>query len=599
MNRTFFNISSLVSCFKQPLLQPVSRSKGLYLSVILFGGLLINLFTHSDSQSQIIPVNDIKEEQVRLQQLFHGTVYTSFTDRPIWNHIYDSYMDLADPGYGFWSRNHNMTQYDVDGPMNIRFGVYRPSVQLTNNSTVPYGENNEIAWYGRGINTEFIGGFWLTSDYMTVTVRPHIVSQQNSDFEIPRFVPTDDDGNYLFRAEGISDIIDRPIRFGATPFTSFSQGYTSIRLHYKPVEIGFSTEPRWWGGNIKYPLLMSNNAPGMQHFFLGTRYPIQIPYVGSLEFTYLAAFPEDSDFFEWEEDETELDRFMGGINISFSPAFAPNLHLGFARAVHTYIDETGFDASDLGLIFDPFLLEKFIEKRGPLNMIKSRNHLNTIYARWVWPESRFELYGEFYREDFAWDSRDLLTQPRHNSGYAFGFQKLVEAPYAHFYRINLEFTNMTPSHLREVRLQNYYYTHSEIRQGHTHRGQLLGAAIGPGSNSQYLSIDSYQDWGRFGLYARRLADNNHFHFEYDRALNRPEQFRQGYGDYWRHRTDLTIGTRGLYSYGDFVFSGELSWTKLFNYGRFDYGQFGGLNISNFEPYDITNVQFQVGVSYVF
>lgn len=568
-----------------------------------FVSILIGIFAtvaiFNSSYSQSIPIQDIQEEQIRLKQLLHGTVYTSFTDRPLWNSIYDSYMNLSDPGYGFWSQNHNSTQYDVEGPMNIRFGIYRPSVQFTSNSTVPYGENNEMAWYGRGMNTEFNGGFWITSDYATITFRPHIAYQQNQNFEVPRFLSIDDDENFLFTAEGIGDIIDRPYRFGSTPFTSFSQGYTSIRFHYKPVEIGFSTEPRWWGGNIKYPLLMSNNAPGMQHFFLGTRYPIRIPYVGSLEFTYLAAFPEDSDYFIADEDEEQLDRFMGGINISFSPIFASNLHLGFARAVHTYIDDSGFNASDLGLVLDPFLLENFIEIRGPIDMIKPRNHLNTLYARWVWPESRFELYGEFYREDFAWDSRDVLTQPRHNSGYAFGFQKLLNLPYALFYRLNLEFTNMTPSHLREVRLQNYYYTHPEIRQGHTNRGQLLGAAIGPGSNSQFLSVDSYQDWGRYGIFVRRLADNNHFHYEFDRSLNRPEEFRQGYGDYWRHRTDLTIGARGLFSLGDLILAGEFSWTKLFNYGRFDYGTFGGLNISNFDPYDKINLQVQISLSYHF
>ncbi len=55
----------------------------------------------------------------------------------------------------------------------------------------------------------------------------------------------------------------------------------------------------------------------------------------------------------------------------------------------------------------------------------------------------------------------------------------------------------------------------------------------------------------------------------------------------------------MFFYKQIYVSGELSWTKLFNYGRFDYGRFGGLNIANFEPYDITNVQFQVSVSYFF
>ncbi len=570
----------------------IIRLKMVSLTFLLGAVLMLSLFP-ADAQAQIIPIDDIKEEQLRIYQLFHGSVGSSMSNRPVWNFTYDKTLGLGDHDFGFWSRNHRAPQLDLG--YNLRLGVYNPSLRITSNSGVPYGDNNEAAWYGKGLNTEFLGGFWLTSDYLTVTFRPHLVDHENAEFEVPRFIPTDDDGNHQFVAEAIGDIIDRPFRFGPDSFRTFSLGYTSLRAHYRQFEAGISNEPLWWGGNVKYPLLMSNNAPGMRHYFAGTREPFNVPFVGNFEFKWLGAFPEDSDYFDTDE---EKDRFMSGININWAPSIASNLHLGFARVVHTYLED-GLSREDLGMIFDPFLLENFLATRGPLQNLKPRNHLNSIYARWVWPESRFELYGEFYREDFAWDSRDLLMEPRHNSGYAFGFQKLVLAPYANFYRINLEFTNMTPSYLQEVRPQNYYYTHPEIRQGHTHLGQLLGAAIGPGSNSQFLSIDGYTDNGRFGVFFRRLADNNHFHYNYDRMLNRPEEHRQGYGDYWRNRTDLTLGTRALYNYREFLITGEFSWTKLFNYGRFDYGQFGGLNISNFEPYDISNVQFQFSVTYIF
>ena len=562
---------------------------------ILFAG-FVWILTVQPAIAQTIPIDHLKEEQIRIQQLRHGTLYSSFTNRPVWNGIYERYME-HDPLQGLWGRKLDTPEFDIG--YSFKIGLYEPSVKLTANSELPYGENNEAAWYGKGLNAEFKGGFWVTSDYLTITFRPQLVRQDNMDFEAPRFIPTDQDGNNLFTAEGIGNIIDRPYRFGPESFNTVSIGYTSIRLHYNMIEAGVSNEPLWWGSMSKYPLLLSNNAPGMNHFFAGTRSPLRIPYVGKFELKWLGAFPEDSDYFIYRIDEEPKDRFMTGINISYAPAVAPNLHFGFSRVVHTYLDNGRLTGEDFGLILDPFLLKNFLDTRGPLDNLKPRNHLNSIYARWIWPESRIEIFGEFYREDFAYDSRDLLMEPRHNSGYAFGLQKLFDAPLANFYRAHLEFTNMTPSYLQEVRPQNYYYTHPLIRQGHTHRGQVLGAAIGPGSNSQFFSVDAYGNNGRLGLFIRRLADNNHFHFQFDRSLNRPEEFRQGFGDYWRNRTDLTIGGRGLFYYQQFLFSGELSWTKLFNYGRFDYGRFGGLNIANFEPYDITNVQFQVSISYLF
>lgn len=506
-------------------------------------------------------------------------------------------MELGSENNGIWNRTFVHPQYEYNSLFKV--GIYKPSIHVTGNSAVPYGENNEAAWYGKGFSSEFDGGFWLTSDYLTITFRPKLVSSQNLSFDIPRFVPEDDLGNIRYVAEGFGNNIDLPFRFGPTSYQSSSLGYSSVRLHFRNIEVGLSTEPMWWGANVKYPLIMSNNAPGMKHFFLGTRGPLKVPYLGSFEFKYLGGFPEDSDYFD-QKEEFPFDRFMNAINLSYSPFFAPNLHLGLTRAIHTYMEQGVLTAQDYGLIFDPILVENFIETRGPFDVVKPRNHLNSLYARWVWPESKMEIYGEFFRDDYAYDTRDLLMEPRHNSGYAFGFQKLIMGHYVNFYKMNVEFTNMTPGFLEEVRDQNYYYTDNQVRQGHTNEGQLLGAAIGPGSNSQFMGVDAYFDQGRVGVYARRLADDNHFHYEYDRFIDRPEEFRQGYGDYWRNRTDITLGLKGLYEFQNFLITGNLSWTKLMNYGRYNYGEFGrGINIATFEPMDKTNVQFQIGLSYLF
>lgn len=590
-------MKTVISAYRQLLYNLAHWLKpALFISILLL--LYSGVIAPVNVTAQVIPIDDVKEEQIRIQQLLQGSEYSSFSSRPVWNHVYDQYMESAGDYLpsGLWTDALNLPEYDLG--YSFKAGAYLPSLQVTSNTFLPYGENNEAAWYGKGLNTEFRGGLWLTSDYLTITFRPQVVSQQNLDFEVPRFIPNQDT-DIRYTAEALNGIIDAPFRFGPDAFSTVSLGYTSIRAHYKPIEAGFSNEPMWWGANAKYPLLMSNNAPGMKHFFAGTRYPVKIPWVGSLEFKWIAAFPEDSDYFDLEE-EFQKDRFMTGVNIIYSPAFSPNLHLGFARVVHTYIDEDGLTPSDFGIIFDPFYLKEFIDVRGPLRDVKPRNHLNSIFGRWVWPESRAEIFAEYFRDDYAWDSRDLLMEPRHNSGYAFGMLKLFDAPYADFYKVHVEFTNMTPGFIEEVRPQNYYYTDTQIPQGHTNQGQLLGAAIGPGSNSQFISVDGYIPNGRFGVFFRRLSDNNHFHFEFDRNLNRPEEFRNGFGDYWRHRTDITFGTRGLYRYRSFLISGEASWTKLFDYGRFDYGVFGrGINIATHEPYDKNNFQLQLSVGYLF
>lgn len=566
-----------------------------------FHGFLLTLLliTSSAGFAQIIPGGDIQEEQLRTWQLIHGTDGSSMTSRPIWQSRYNP-SEMADTESGsWWNRDYSPRRFTLTG--NIEAGVYAPVVRTTINSQVPYGENNEAAWYGRGVSTEFQGGFWVTSDYMTLTFRPHLVRHANNDFVEPRFIPRMSGGVPYYVAEGISQLIDTPYRFGPESFSSADWGYSSVRIHYGPLETGLSTEPLTWGGNVRYPLMMSRNAPGIPHWFVGTRSPVSIPYLGDLEFRWMLGQPQDSKYLKELHGENYPDRFFNGLNFVISPKWIPNLHLGHSRAFHSFMGDKGVTFNKLFDIFDPYSLKRLRQRYGGQDEIPLRNELRSYYFRWVWPESRFELYGEFIRDGILWDSRDLLMEPRHHAGYGFGFQKLFDAPLANMYRIQVELTNLTPSGLQEVRPQTYIYGDENIRQGHTNRGQVLGAAIGPGSNSQFIAVDGYSENGRIGIYVRRLADNNHYHYEFDREQDR-ERRGTGWGDYWRHRTDITVGSRFLYDLGSVILTGDISWTRLMNYGRFDYGRFGsGIHIETYDPTDkdIENTQVQIGLQYRF
>ena len=48
-----------------------------------------------------------------------------------------------------------------------------------------------------------------------------------------------------------------------------------------------------------------------------------------------------------------------------------------------------------------------------------------------------------------------------------------------------------------------FYAHHRVTQGYTNRGQWLGAGIGTGGNSQYLSFTVYHKKGSFTLFGQR------------------------------------------------------------------------------------------------
>jgi hypothetical protein len=60
-------------------------------------------------------------------------------------------------------------------------------------------------------------------------------------------------------------------------------------------------------------------------------------------------------------------------------------------------------------------------------------------------------------------------------------------------------------------LRNSWYTSTQIRQGYTHNAKVLGASIGPGSNSQTVHLSFHRGRSLIRLHAERVAKNNDFY----------------------------------------------------------------------------------------
>ena len=612
------------SCYK--------RFAQVFLPLII---LTLTLFT-GRTDAQTIPVGDLREDQFLLMQLLQSdsTDVSSFSSRPI---LMESYNTLLNQNNRYpesvWSTPFEYREFDL--PLGFRVGLYDAVIGNTFNSELPYGENNGAAWYGRGHNTELTGGFYIASDYVTVSLKPQLVYQENRDFPTPRFIPTyHHTGEIRYVAEGIlpedslAERIDRPFRFGPDAYTTFDLGHSSIRGHYKSMEVGVSTEQLWWGPGKQYALVMSNNAAGVPHAFLATRKPIELPWVGNFEFRWMIGTPKDSDYFDLDLDASpnrinrkyrEMllgDRIMHGLNVVYSPSFIDNFHIGISRVLHHYkkegcnIEEPAWDLNcenfpvppQKQVSFDPFAIfkplpgidqERYTGFRDESHF-QNQNGLSSIYFRWVLPQSNAEFYAEFYKEDRNFNFRDFITQPQHARAYTFGIRKLYETNKLGVISILTEFNSLLPGMIDFVRPQTYFYTHKSVKQGHTNRGQVMGAAIGPGSTSQYLSIDSYTNWGNVGIFVQRMVDNDMFHYEYYQRF-----FPMGgFKDQYRHQAKLNIGLRGMYVLDRVVLDASAVWNKHFEYGRHNYAKIP-IAWSEREKEDVVNLQLKVRVRYLF
>lgn len=558
------------------------------------GSLLVMFLLPSLAISQSIPIGSVEDEQLRIYSLTQDSIGISTVNRPLsrysYNRVMGIYQKEGRAGDGWWTQPIKPLEQKL--PYGFRAGLHPVTLMNTVNTRFPHSENNGAAWYGRGSNIEFIGGFYITSPYLTIDFQPHIIYQQNRDYLIPRFERTINRGSVDYRSLTGRNR-DVPYRFGPDPFTTMDAGYSSITAHYRWLEAGWSNVPVSWGPVRHYPLGVSHNAPGFPHGYIGTREKVRIPHFGGLQFRWMAGYPQESDYYN--HSNSGRTRFANMLNVAWSPAYIDGLTVGLTRVYHMYEDD-GFNWDNVFVMFDPFAQADLVEQQGGREERQQRNQAATVYAEWVIPTAGARIYAELFREDHSWDMRDFINQPHHNSAWTIGFEKLFKLPGLDMLIFNTEFNSLTMTQLQQVRPQVYFYGHSQVTHGHTNRGQVLGAAIGPGSNSQLIQIDAYRNRWQAGLKVQRMVDNDNFHFNINSYRDTPSA---NFGDYFRHRVNLNIGGEFQYRFGPMQLHYRMLWTKAYNYGRFDYGQLDRINVTNYERNDRNNLQIQMGVRYGF
>jgi hypothetical protein len=468
-------------------------------------------------------------------------------------------------GTGPWSRR--LADGRIPSPALVATLPFASELHF--NSGYPRSRNNGALWAGRGLNWTVSGGAHLEVGPLSATFAPLLAYQQNSDFVIK---PVDSRRWSPWAYAGHLGLIDWPQRHGPEPFWTLDPGQSQISLNAFNVAAGVSTENLWWGPALRNPLLMSNSAPGVPRIFLGTAAPIDI-WIGELEFEVFWGRTRESPYYD---DDPDNDRALfSGIAVTYQPRPIPGLYVGAARAYMNILPPDG-------LPFDEWLLRPFRGVRD--NIIVGEladNQLLSVFARWAMPAAGFEAWAEWGREDHWADFIDLLSEPDHSQGYTLGIQKLMGSGERRT-RIMGELTHLhAASTYRAGRGTGTWYRHSRLLQGYTHRGQLLGAAIGPGSDAQFIGVDVFDRRGSLGLFVERVR------WDEDAYYN---QWGRYYGMHG-HDVEVTTGARTVYFWRDLDVTGQLSWSWRRN------RNFIGLDANNWDFRTENNVVVRLGVAW--
>lgn len=379
--------------------------------------------------------------------------------------------------------------------------IYGPEWFNSYNTAAPYGQNDGALWQGRGYNTSLTAGVRLEGYGVEVTFKPQVGWMENREFEYIK--PNYSGTNFKDKAEkygyyGVR-FIDALQRFGDKSFWSFDFGDTEVRWTWNTFTVGFGTQTIWLGPAKLNPIIHSNNAASYPKLDIGLRKTkLKMPYfgwdLGDIEARGWWGKLSESDWFD--NDDSNNDNLITGVSLYYKLPFSNDFSIGINRIMLSKWNN-----------ISPYTTLFFIP--GISNLISGGTDESdqrfSIILDYLNKTVGWEIYFEWARNDYSPTFSTLFRYPFHTQGCTFGILKTINFTHNICGQIYLELSNLESSGDYD-RLYSYattFYAHHKITQGHTNRGQWLGAGIGTGGNSQTLGIIIYYLKGYFELFGQR------------------------------------------------------------------------------------------------
>jgi len=402
----------------------------------------------------------------------------------------------------------------------------------------PYSRNNGSMIPNRGYQQLVSFGFHAELGPLSIQFKPEAVYAENRNFE---GFPDSHYGITWARRYSLWNLIDMPERFGENAYKKSLFGQSSIRLNYKGLSLGLSSENIWWGPSIRNSIMMSNQAQGFNHITFNTTRPIKTP-IGNFEWQLVTGRLEGSGFKPPEPDQTfgstllyipknDDWRYYQGLTFTYSPKWIDGLSLGFIRWVQMY-GEFAIANSDYFPVFESLFRKNDRYGLTSDSLERERDQGAGIFGRWVWQDAKAEIYGELNYNDAKYNLRDLILDSDHARAYTIGIHKVFQKDStSKIYEFSWERTMMQQTSSRLLRNAGSWYVHGTVRHGYTNNGEVLGAGIGPGSNSQYFEFAMIDKLDKYSIAFEVIDQDNDF-FIY--AFEEAEDFRRYWKDFNVH-----------------------------------------------------------------
>jgi hypothetical protein len=488
--------------------------KNLLLLTILF-------FAAASSFGQSIPVGSYAEEMARMNQLLgKSDDVSSFTQHPL-NSAFHSKGDSSLQGL-VASKN----LLPVSSVFGIPVAVKILPLNWYNeeNSKLPFGYNTGPLYPGQGYQSEYSGGIYIKAGILNVQFKPEFVYAQNGRFLTFANVQANYKSGLIPQFFNIVNGIDAPERFGPYNLRYNGWGQSKITLIYHNVEAGVSTENLWWGPGVQNSIMMSNSAPGFLHWTFNSANPLKTA-VGSFEWQLIGGRLQQSGFLPYDpghlvydigyyQPKPKLDRYVSAFTFNWHPKWLTGFYIGVSG--FDYLDNNASYNSKSFIkkylpVFSPSSVTANSDKNATLG--DGQDFAYAVNVRQLIPAYNAEIYFEFARNDNASSFTTFLLEPEHASAYTIGGAKIFTLSTNKYLKLSMELTHLQNPPTFLVSDEPDWYVHqTSPRDGYTNLGRMVGAGIGPGSNSLMLNISYVSHFNSFGMKVERYIHDSDLYY---------------------------------------------------------------------------------------
>jgi len=363
--------------------------------------------------------------------------------------------------------------FDTPPPEGLSF--LDPVLFTSINPDVPMGGDDGSLWQGRGLNSSLKGGARWAENGFELTLAPELDFSQNLAYST-----LNGNGDYGWG-------LDRVQRYSKSPLVHLDFGDSEIRYRWNGWTAGLGSQSLWLGSAQRQAVLLSDNAGGFPHLDLGTAGMMPVSWLwGSFEGHLLWGGLYNSEQYVdgWNADPSNW-RFFHGLVIGYSPKILPQWTFGGARLFYS-----PWKTISLFKVFESIDDTIWKQARGSsINGSSGEDDVDQLIAMYIdvkYPEQGFHGYVELARNDHSADLRNFLLEPDRTGGYVVGVeQTLPLAGFGSWFILcEIGDTSINVSGIMDP--AGSWYRHGMNPDGYTLGGQVLGAAMGPGSNSQYI-----------------------------------------------------------------------------------------------------------------